>query len=113
MLQKYELVPKKMTGRLPLPAYDYITVNDFHLRSGDETPFIDEKFIITKTVSQNVFNLARAVASSKYAILIQGETSTGKTSLISYIAKQTGRFFIKLLMIGLLEEKLIAIICGF
>ena len=97
LMIKFDLVPKKTTGRLPPPTtFDYITINRFHLRSGDEEPFIDDKFIITKTVSQNVFNLTRAIASSKYAILIQGETSTGKTSLISFLAKQTGNKLIRI-----------------
>ena len=98
LMEKYELIPKKTTGiRLPPPTtFDYITVNGFHLRAGDETPHVDEKFIITKTVATNVFNLSRAIASGKYAILIQGETSTGKTSLITYLAKQSGNKLIRI-----------------
>ena len=40
--------------------------------------------------------LSRAISASKYAILIQGETSTGKTSLISYLAKKSGNKLIRI-----------------
>ena len=39
---------------------------------------------------------SRAISASKYAILIQGETSTGKTSLISYLAKKSGNKLIRI-----------------
>ena len=70
-MAKYELIPAKQKGRLPVPTYSHVTVSGFHLRAGDEEPNVDEKFILTDTVQKNLFALARAVSSGKYAVLVQ------------------------------------------
>lgn len=51
---------------------------------------IDEKFIFTESVKANVAFLASVVASGQFPILLEGETSAGKTSMIQYLAKVTG-----------------------
>lgn len=53
-------------------------------------------FVATSTVLRHLRNLARAVLLYKYPILLQGPTSSGKTSLVSYLAAQTGHHFIRI-----------------
>jgi len=53
-------------------------------------------FVATPTVMQHLRNLARAVLLRKYPILLQGPTSSGKTSLIGYLAAQTGHHFVRI-----------------
>lgn len=45
---------------------------------------------MTASVQFNLRNLARAVACSKAPVLLQGPTSSGKTSLVEYLAARTG-----------------------
>lgn len=41
-------------------------------------------------------NLTRATAGGKFPVLIQGPTSSGKTSMINYLAKKTGYKFVRI-----------------
>ena len=59
-------------------------------------PFDDPKFIATPHVKKNISNVVRALHAKRYPILLQGETSTGKTSLINYLAKLMGYNCIRL-----------------
>ena len=49
------------------------------------------QFVLTKAVDRNLRNVVRAIAIARYPILLQGPTSTGKTSLIQYIATRVGQ----------------------
>lgn len=53
-------------------------------------------FVATPTVTQHLRNLSRAVLLRKYPILLQGPTSSGKTSLVAYLAAQTGHHFVRI-----------------
>lgn len=48
------------------------------------------QYILTPTVRHHLRDLARAVALDSAPVLLQGETSVGKTSLITYLASITG-----------------------
>lgn len=50
----------------------------------------DSSYVITPFVKKNLLNVARASASGKFPILLQGPTSSGKTSMVQYLAKRTG-----------------------
>lgn len=45
---------------------------------------------MTESVIENLKDLVRIVSMSSHPILLQGDTSVGKTSLISYLANLTG-----------------------
>ena len=47
-------------------------------------------------MEENLFQLSRAISARAYPVLIQGETSTGKTSLISYLAKASANHLIRI-----------------
>ncbi|CAI5953539.1 unnamed protein product, partial [Closterium sp. NIES-65] len=55
-----------------------------------------EEFVSTPSVRAHLKNLARAVLVRKYPILLQGPTSSGKTSLVEYLAKRTGHRFVRI-----------------
>ncbi|GJP54985.1 hypothetical protein CLOM_g13979 [Closterium sp. NIES-68] len=55
-----------------------------------------EEFVSTPSVRGHLKNLARAVLVRKYPILLQGPTSSGKTSLVEYLAKRTGHRFVRI-----------------
>ncbi|KAJ9076840.1 AAA ATPase midasin [Entomophthora muscae] len=54
------------------------------------------RYVITPSVQANIDNLARVVMSSKYPVLIQGPTSSGKTSMVEYLANCTGHRFVRI-----------------
>ena len=49
-----------------------------------------QEFVITKSVQENLGRLARCLSGERYPILLQGPTSSGKTTLVSYLAALTG-----------------------
>ncbi|KAF3938326.1 Midasin [Dactylella cylindrospora] len=53
-------------------------------------------YIITPYVEKNLLNLVRAAATRKYPVLIQGPTSSGKTSMIKFLAGRTGHKFVRI-----------------
>lgn len=56
----------------------------------------DERYIMTPFVEKNMLNLVRAASTKKYPILLQGPTSSGKTSMVEYLAKKTGHAFVRI-----------------
>lgn len=52
-------------------------------------PSIDS-FILTPTVKTHIRAFARALSLRKHPLLLQGPTSSGKTTLVEYIARITG-----------------------
>lgn len=78
-------------------------VSDFDLfqtfwieRGPHAQPVSEDAYIITPSVSAKLRNLARAVLNRKVPVLIQGPTSSGKTSMIEYLAKRTGHRFVRI-----------------
>jgi midasin (ATPase involved in ribosome maturation) len=51
---------------------------------------------ITPSVLQKLIDLARIVLIRRFPILIEGPTSSGKTSSIEYLAKRTGHHFVRI-----------------
>ena len=84
---------------LPVPAFSHVTIDGFHLQTGPVNGGkgeLDDRFILTETVKENMIKLSRAIAARSYPVLIQGETSTGKTSLIGYLAKASANQLIRI-----------------
>ncbi|TSL47560.1 Midasin [Bagarius yarrelli] len=79
----YEPIPEPQTrGCLQLEGY--------WLSQGDMDPALDPSYILTPSVRLNLRDLARVVAAGIHPVLIQGETSVGKTSLVRWLAAATG-----------------------
>lgn len=53
-------------------------------------------YILTPFVRSNLENLVRAASTRQFPVLIQGPTSSGKTSMIEYLAKRTGHKFVRI-----------------
>ncbi|VDP85277.1 unnamed protein product [Echinostoma caproni] len=77
----------------------YVNVEGYWIPRGPNEPrspepitLCDGSYILTPTVRSNLKDLARVVAAGgSLPILIQGETSVGKTSLITYLATRVGQ----------------------
>jgi len=54
------------------------------------------QYILTDTVRRNLRDLVRVVSIGKIPVLLQGDTSIGKTSLIIYLAEITGNVCLRI-----------------
>lgn len=86
-------------GKIPphVPFDDYLRANgvtkmqmELH---GDE---FTKNYILTRSVRENLRNVARAILIKRYPVLLQGPTSSGKTSLVRYLATLTGNEFVRI-----------------
>ncbi|KPM11694.1 Midasin-like protein [Sarcoptes scabiei] len=70
---------------------NFVIIEGFPILKNSQEPQIDESYILTKTVKKNLADICRIISSGqKFPILLQGETSSGKTSLIQWLSKATG-----------------------
>ncbi|KAI3630227.1 hypothetical protein MIR68_011662 [Amoeboaphelidium protococcarum] len=80
--------------------YDWICLYQLNVKKGVHMPdeqqaqFVD-KYVVTKSVERNLRNLCSTLLSS-IPVLIQGPTSAGKTSMIEYLAIQTGNKMVRI-----------------
>ena len=50
----------------------------------------DESFVYTRSVRANLQRVACATARGRFPVLLEGETSAGKTSMLTHLARRTG-----------------------
>uniref|UniRef100_A0A3Q4BJ07 Midasin n=1 Tax=Mola mola TaxID=94237 RepID=A0A3Q4BJ07_MOLML len=77
----------------PIPAPSgqlCVEVEGYWVSQGEMEPALDPSYILTASVKLNLRDLARVVSAGAHPVLIQGETSVGKTSLIRWLAAATG-----------------------
>jgi midasin len=67
-----------------------IQVEGYWIPKGDLEPHEAKNYILTDSVRCNMKDLVRVVSLGRLPVLLQGETSVGKTSLIGYLAQLTG-----------------------
>uniref|UniRef100_UPI00398F5005 midasin isoform X2 n=1 Tax=Pristiophorus japonicus TaxID=55135 RepID=UPI00398F5005 len=73
-----------------------VQIEGYWIATGDKDPAIDKFYILTPSVKLNLRDLVRVVAAGIHPVLIQGETSVGKTSLISWLASATGNYCVRI-----------------
>lgn len=65
-------------------------------RQGSRAPEEQAHYILTPFIKANLENLVRASSTRQFPVLIQGPTSSGKTSMVEYLAKRTGHKFVRI-----------------
>jgi midasin len=80
----------------PSDGRGYVRQGHYWLRQGVHTVEEQTHYIITPFIQRNMNNLIRAASTRKYPVLIQGPTSSGKTSMIEYLAKRSGNKFVRI-----------------
>ncbi len=80
----------KQTPRLPDDGQQYIQFEHHWVLKGDFSIEPQPHYIITPSVRRNLLNLVLAMSIRQFPVLLQGPTSSGKTSMITYLAKITG-----------------------
>ncbi|KAG2860071.1 Midasin [Phytophthora cactorum] len=84
----------KKTNEFVLVSSYWVKKGDFQDPRDDSLPdpvTSRRKFVLTKSVEENLRHVSRAALIGKYPVLLQGPTSAGKTSLIGYLAARIGQ----------------------
>lgn len=81
--------------RMPQSGH-WVQFQHYWLPKGPSETCEDERYIMTPFVLKNMLNLVRAATTRKYPILLQGPTSSGKTSMVEHLAKRTGHTFVRI-----------------
>ncbi|KAK9466820.1 hypothetical protein V1512DRAFT_275936 [Lipomyces arxii] len=90
--------PRSVLAKIPNKPSEgeYIQFKHHWIEAGPLEPEEQEHYIMTPFVEKNMLNLVRAVATKKFPVLVQGPTSSGKTSMINYLARKTGHKFVRI-----------------
>ncbi|KAH7103718.1 P-loop containing nucleoside triphosphate hydrolase protein [Auriculariales sp. MPI-PUGE-AT-0066] len=75
---------------------DFIKVGPYWLERGPHEVQVVEEYIVTPSVAKKLVDLARVVYAKRFPVLIEGPTSSGKTSTIEYLARRTGHRFVRI-----------------
>jgi len=80
----------------PADPGNFVKFGPFYLTRGPLPSDPAEEYIITPSVERKLVDLARIIVGRRFPVLIEGPTSTGKTSSIEYLAKRTGHRFVRI-----------------
>ena len=82
--------------RLPRDGKRYVQFKHYWIAQGAAAVEELAHYIITPFIERNLLNLVRASSTRRFPILLQGPTSSGKTSMIEYLARISGNKFIRI-----------------
>ncbi|KAF3482737.1 midasin [Arthroderma uncinatum] len=74
----------------------YVQYKHYWMQKGDFPPEDQPHYIITPFIERNLMNLVRASSTRRFPILLQGPTSSGKTSMVEHLAKLSGNRFVRI-----------------
>lgn len=75
---------------------EFIKIGPFYLEKGPMPSDLVEDYIMTPSVETKLIDLARIILTRRFPVLIEGPTSSGKTSSVEYLAKRTGHRFVRI-----------------
>ncbi|VBB33041.1 unnamed protein product, partial [Acanthocheilonema viteae] len=75
---------------------DRIEVEGYWIEKGSAEPQNDPNYVYTASIRKNLSHLARVICSGKFPVLLEGETSCGKTAMVMHLAKITGNTVIRI-----------------
>ncbi|PPR00460.1 hypothetical protein CVT24_004521 [Panaeolus cyanescens] len=75
---------------------EYVKFGPYYLEMGPLECNMGEDYIMTPSVHQKLIDLARIILTRRFPVLIEGPTSSGKTSSVEYLAKRTGHKFVRI-----------------
>lgn len=84
------------TPKEPNDGLRYVQFKHYWMRQGAFEPIQQPHYIITPFIERNLMNLVRAGSTRRFPILLQGPTSSGKTSMVEYLAKVSGNKFVRI-----------------
>ncbi|KAL8796326.1 MAG: hypothetical protein Q9195_001233 [Heterodermia aff. obscurata] len=102
LIQKYIIGPHKngpaymkQVVKPPEDGRQYIQFKQYWIAQGGHPIHEQPHYILTPFVERNLLNLVRATSTRRFPILLQGPTSSGKTSMIEYLANISGNKFLR------------------
>ena len=103
LIDKYILGSRKSSQallrripRFPDDGRTYIQFRHYWIAQGSAPIQTQPHYIITPFVERNLLNLVRATSTRRFPVLLQGPTSSGKTSMVEYLAKISGNKFVRI-----------------
>ncbi|MCJ1246042.1 hypothetical protein MMC30_003246 [Trapelia coarctata] len=80
------------------PSHDkkYVQFRHYWVAQGSFPIQEQPHYIITPFIESNLLNLVRATSTRRFPVLLQGPTSSGKTSMVEYLAKLSGNRFVRI-----------------
>lgn len=80
----------------PQGSKKYVQFGHYWVARGDAPIQNQPRYVITPFIEQNLLKLVRAISTRRFPLLLQGPTSSGKTSMIEYLARVSGNTFIRI-----------------
>lgn len=80
----------------PREQAEYVKLGPFYLPRGPLPVDLADDYILTPSVQAKLVHLARIILTGRFPVLIEGPTSSGKTSSIEYLARRTGHQFVRI-----------------
>ena len=103
LIDKHILSPQKnaraslhQTPRRPADNKPYVQFRHYWVAQGASPVEKQPHYIITPFVERNLLNLIRATSTRRFPVLLQGPTSSGKTSMVEYLARISGNKFVRI-----------------
>ncbi|KAH0831978.1 midasin [Lanmaoa asiatica] len=90
------LLTKEPSHPVSRSADEFVKFGPFYLEKGPLQVDSMEDYIMTPSVEKKLIDLARIVLTRRFPVLIEGPTSSGKTSAVEYLARRTGHQFIRI-----------------
>lgn len=76
--------------RAPQDIGAYVQFRHYWIAQGDAPISPQPHYVITPFIERNLLNLVRATSTRRFPVLLQGPTSSGKTSMVGYLASISG-----------------------
>ena len=94
--QKNARASLHQTPRHPSQDKQFVQFKHYWIARGYLAVEMQPHYIITPFIERNLLNLVRATSTRRSPVLLQGPTSSGKTSMIQYLARLSGNKFIRI-----------------
>ena len=75
---------------------EYCTFKHHRIRRGSQHASVADHYVLTASISKNLEKVARAASMNRFPVLLQGPTSSGKTSMVQYLANVTGNRMLRI-----------------
>ncbi|KAL9004418.1 MAG: hypothetical protein Q9188_002756 [Gyalolechia gomerana] len=102
LMERYLLSKQKnmralllQTPKLPQNAREVVEFKQYWMAKGPLAVQKQDHYIITPFIEKNLLNLVRATSTRRFPVLLQGPTSSGKTSMVEYLASISGHKFVR------------------
>lgn len=80
----------------PTDGKKYVQFRHYWVAEGPRSLEEQPHYIVTPFIERNLLNLVRATSTRRFPVLLQGPTSSGKTSMVEYLSRLSGNKFVRI-----------------